>query len=315
MEYIKDSALEALVFLLFNDGSYEEFSFWIKDSPKDGDENPRSTLSAYIEKIGIYDFIKTEMNGENTVLSLINDGRGKLRMFLKKYIYEYKRGKLDPNSEIRYFNYCRNIEKIEKILLESSQGYTAKSFSLSYIKFCDLSKNKEDDIRRVRILEFLLDCYFQNLVQYIQITSCNRKRIALCPERKTLQLNVKLNKSPDELYEFLLSRKDRFDVFVEDSVCAIREIGGKHIVQHINNKKEVLSYPIIAHVFQYLLDNNNTDTITLEQAISEMEIKASESTLRQYIVEVNAVLQRLKPRDNGKKPITTQKKVLVINIT
>lgn len=211
LEYINNNALEALVFLLFNNEPYKIHSFWVKQYSLD--KNKKFNFVRYFNEIGVSDAV--EAGETDDLITVKLKDINKLKPFLKKYLTLYKQGELEPNSEVNYFSYSRNLEFAEKVLTKFSQNLEVKNIVLTYFKICNPEQESDFENKRFRLLEFILDCYFQGITHYIEVKNCKRQVIKLAPLHETLAITLKLNKQPQELYEFLVSRKSDWDVFLE----------------------------------------------------------------------------------------------------
>lgn len=82
--------------------------------------------------------------------------------FLKKYLYNYKTGKLSvPKGGGTYYNYVENLYYMNKVLNHYSQNFQQQTFSINNL-LADIEDEGSLFVgKRGRFLEFMLDLYFQ----------------------------------------------------------------------------------------------------------------------------------------------------------
>lgn len=310
MKFVDTRTLEILFMLLFQDNAIEIDYYWLIYHP--------GSFCDDLNELGIKDYLILETIDERTTIRLINI-QG-LENVLKKYLVNYRKGDLLPNSDTNYLCYSENLSKIKDVFWHYSNKFQQKSFILDSVELRNVFKQTEIGDKKLRLMEFILEIYFINLKNYINIVNAKLSCKALV-KYYSLKIPITLLENPDKLYNSLLFQRENLRTNPRSGVknykiekLIDKNYKWKYSVSYKNNDPIYLK-TCRKKAFEYFLNYNHSECL-IDDVINNLLKGPNKSikNLNTYIYEINTMLRKIHKSELKEKYIKINGEFIAIEI-
>lgn len=246
-----------------------------KHTLMNGKFSPSSNLESYLKKLGYLDTVfKVSQSDTPNKTKIVLKEWDKLEKDLRAYITAYREGNLiSADNFYDYYTYDQNLFHVKELIENVNKNQKSK------IKVINRFLSDEEENKKLKFYEFILELYFKDLKSgiYTKIHKCEFARASNFLFSESLYVYIEFLKTPKQIYDFLYKskiEKSDFEMKIINEIKNDFEIMQKTLAKKLHSPYGTFRNRMCKEIYpQYNFDGNGNHFTEYKKLIFELMTK------------------------------------------